>query len=69
MMFFWTLYSTNSPGNNCIHKNIKQQNIDKMKCFSSSKLAYYYDFWRSRDTENWSNDAENAALITAINYI
>ncbi len=22
----------------------------------------------SRDTEDWSNDAENSALITAINY-
>ncbi len=25
---------------------------------------YYYDFWRSCDTEDWSNDAEN----TEINY-
>ncbi len=31
-------------------------------------LAYYYDFWRSCDTEDWSNDAENTALITEINY-
>ncbi len=23
----------------------------------------------SRDTEDWSNDAENTALITGINYI
>ncbi len=23
----------------------------------------------SRDTEDWSNDAENVALITGINYI
>ncbi len=23
----------------------------------------------TRDTEDWSNDAENTALITAINYI
>ncbi len=23
----------------------------------------------SRDAENWSNDAENSALITGINYI
>ncbi len=23
----------------------------------------------SRDTEDWSNDAENSALITGINYI
>ncbi len=30
--------------------------------------SYYYDFWRSCDTEDWSNDAENTALITEINY-
>ncbi len=35
----------------------------------SSKSAYYYDFWRSCDTEDWSNDAKNTALITEINYI
>ncbi len=28
----------------------------------------YYDFWRSCDTEDWSNDAENTVLITEINY-
>ncbi len=28
----------------------------------SSKSAYYYDFRRSCDTEDWSNDAENTAL-------
>ncbi len=39
------------------------------KCFFSSKSAYYYDFWRSCDTEDWSNDAENTALITEINDI
>ncbi len=32
------------------------------------KSAYYYDFWRSCDSEDWSNDAENTALITEINY-
>ncbi len=42
------------------HKNIKQ---------GISKAAYYYDFWRSCDTEDWSNDAENSALITGINYV
>ncbi len=42
-------------------------NIDNnQKCFLSSKSAYYYDFWRSCDTEDCSNDAENTALI---NYI
>ncbi len=33
-----------------------------------NKSAYYYDFWRSCDTEDWSNDAENTALITEIHY-
>ncbi len=33
-----------------------------------SWAAYYYDFWRSCDTEDCSNDAENTALITEINY-
>ncbi len=37
-------------------------NIDNnQKCFLSSKSAYYYDFWRSCDSEDWSNDAENTA--------
>ncbi len=40
--------------------------IDNEKC---CKSVYYYDFWRSCDTEDWSNDAENTALITEINYI
>ncbi len=44
-------------------------NIDNnQKCFLSSKSVYYYDFWRSCDTEDWSNDAENTALIAEINY-
>ncbi len=34
----------------------------------SSKPEYYYDFWRSFDTENCGNDAENTNLITEINY-
>ncbi len=51
------------------HKNINVFNIDNnQKCLLSSKSAYYYDFWRSCDTEDWSNDAENTALITEINY-
>jgi len=45
-------------------------NIDNnQKCFLSSESAYYYDFWRSCDTKDWSNDAENTAFITEINYI
>ncbi len=42
---------------------------NNQKCFLSSKSAYYNDFWRSCDTEDWSNDAENSAFITGINYI
>ncbi len=33
--------------------------FNNQKCFLSSKSVYYYDFWRSCDTEDWSNDAEN----------
>ncbi len=32
---------------------------------------YYYDFWRSCDTEDWSNDAENTDInysLTEINF-
>ncbi len=47
----------------------KHFNIDNnQKCFLSSKSAYYNDFWRSCDTEDWRNDAENTDLITEINY-
>ncbi len=35
---------------------------------SSKKSAHYNDFWRSYDTEDWSNDAENTALFTEVNY-
>ncbi len=30
------------------------------KGFMSSKSVYENDFWRSCDTEDWRNDAENA---------
>ncbi len=43
--------------------------INNQKWFSSNKSVYYYDFWRSCDTEDWGNDAESSALITEINYI
>ncbi len=42
---------------------------NNQKSFLSSKSVYYTDFWRSCDTEDWSNDAENTALISEINYI
>ncbi len=35
---------------------------NNQKCLLSSKSAYYNDFWRSCDTEDWSNKAENTVL-------
>ncbi len=44
---------------------MKQHNVfnidNNQKCVLSSKSVYYNDFWRSCDTEDWSNDAENTA--------
>ncbi len=40
---------------------------DYQKCVEQ-KISTYNDFWRSRDPEDWSNDAENTALSTEINY-
>ncbi len=52
------------------HKILTIFNTDNNeKYFLSSKSAYYYDFWRSCDTDDCSNDAENTDLITEINYI
>ncbi len=47
-----------------LEKKNWNMNVDSLKI-----SAYYYDFWRSCDTEDWSYDAENTALITEINYI
>ncbi len=46
-------------------KTKKHENIDNNTCLLI-KSAYYNDFWRSCDTEDWSNNAENSALITEI---
>jgi len=40
-----------------------------MKCFLSSNHHIRLISEGSCDTEDWSNDAENSALITGINYI
>ncbi len=65
MLFFLTFYWSENP------KKISQV-PKKYEAASGSnidyKSVYYYDFWRSCDTEDWSNDAENTALITEINY-
>ncbi len=45
-------------------------NIDNnKKCFLSSKSAFWMISDGSCDTKDWSNDAENSALITGINDI
>ncbi len=72
MPFFWTFYSSKIPDNDS--QNTKQKTIafniaNNQKCFLSSKSAYYSDFWRSCDTEDWRNDAENSALIKGVNSI
>ncbi len=65
----WILKNKMSHGFHKILCSTTVFNIDNnQKCFLSSKSAYYYDFWRSCDTEDCSNDAENTALITEINY-
>ncbi len=44
-------------------------NIDNnQKYLLSSKSAYYYDFWRSCDTEDWSNDAENTEINHSVTH-
>ncbi len=45
-------------------------NIDNnQKCFLSSNQHIRMISEGSCDTEDWSNDGENSALITEINYI
>ncbi len=65
LLFFLSFYSSKNPG-----FFLKTINIDNnQEYFLSYKSVYYYDFWRSCDTEDWRNDAENSALITRINLI
>ncbi len=69
-MLFWIFYSSKNP--KIYFFNPFPQKYLAAKLFSTLIIirnVYYYDFWRSRDTEDWSNDAENTDLITEINYI
>ncbi len=50
----WILKNKISHGFN---KNIVQHNSPALIIIRN--VSYYYDFWRSCDTEDWSNDAEN----------
>ncbi len=57
MLFFSTFYSSKNP--------------EKKKLFSTSAANHHIRMISegSCDTEDWSNDADNSALITEINYI
>ncbi len=67
---FFIFYSSTNPEKIYIYKNMKQHNcFPTLIIIRNVSWAYYNDFWRSCDTEDWSNDAENSALITGINYI
>ncbi len=44
-------------------------NIDNKKCLLSSNQHIRMISEKSRDTEDWSNDAGNSVCITGINYI
>ncbi len=74
MLFFWIFHSSSSSDKviaifTQIFVSTSVFSIDNnQKYLLSIKSAYYNDFWRSCDTEDWSNDAENTALITAIKY-
>ncbi len=49
---------------------IRHHNIDNNQKYSLSSNQHIRMISEgSCDTEDWSNDAENSALITAINYI
>ncbi len=64
MLFFWTFYLTKYISQFPQKYEAAQLFLiidNNLKYFLSSKSVYYNDFWRSCDTEDWSNDAENTA--------
>ncbi len=69
MLFFWTFYSSRIL-NKCIMVSTKI-----WSCFNTDNNVswavnqHMNDFWRSCDTEDWRNDAENTLKYITINYI
>ncbi len=61
MLFFWTFYSSKNPEKmyHGLHKSNKQHNSFKnnYQCVSTWIIKKLFD------TEDWSNDAENSALL------
>ena len=59
MLFFWTFYSSKNPEKEILYTiNVSWAADQHVRMISEG----------SCDTEDWSNDAENSALITGINY-
>ncbi len=56
------------PFSTKIWSNTTLFNIDNYKKFEQ-QISILEWFWRSCDTEDWSNDAEIQLRITGINYI
>ncbi len=51
----------------CIMVFTKNKSFQKLLGFQNQHIRMISE--ESCDTEDWSNDAENSALITGINYI
>ncbi len=66
MLFFRTFYSANNPEKILSSKNWHLKIIN-VSWAANPNIIMISE--RSCDTEDWSNDAENTALITEINYI
>ncbi len=66
MLIFGSFYSSKNPEK--MYSTVLNIDNNNKKVSWAANQHYYYDFWRSCDTEDWSNDAENTALITEINY-
>ncbi len=76
MLFFWSSYSSKNPEKSCISASTKILgstavfNIDNNINVSWAANQHIRMISEgSCDSEDWSNDAENSALITEINYI
>ncbi len=67
MLIFGSFYLSKNPEKN-YSTVLYINNNNNYKGLLSSKSAYQNYFWRIM-WQDWSNDAENSALITALNCI
>jgi len=68
MLFFQTFNSSKNTRKKYFGSYKKYHNISNVSWASNHHIIMISE-GSSCDTEDWSNDAENAALITGINYI